>query len=158
MACLCWALLLVLWVQGCLSCLVSDCPEGGKRSGYSSLRQCHSCGPDGSGQCVSTSICCGNSFGCYMGTPETIICEKENELSSPCEPKGDSCLSVSEGKCVSNSICCNQRSCAEDLACVIIGLPMRTSVEDLSTSGQDYKKSIQDRLKSKLLEVLLRQP
>ena len=69
--------------------------------------QCQSCGPDGSGQCVGLSICCGESFGCYMGTPETLICEKENELSSPCRPQGENCQSVPEGQCVANSICCN---------------------------------------------------
>ncbi|XP_038070481.1 oxytocin-neurophysin 1-like [Patiria miniata] len=134
--------LVALWLHG-QACLVQDCPEGGKRSGYNSIRQCLSCGPGGTGQCVGSAICCGDSFGCLMGTKEAYVCQEEIELPTPCEVVGETCEAVADGKCVSNGFCCSSRSCSLDTAC-------RTA-----ETGQ---RNLKDRLKERLIDALLRQP
>ncbi len=134
--------LVALWVQS-QACLVQDCPEGGKRSSYNTIRQCLSCGPGGMGQCVGSAICCGNSFGCFLGTKETLVCREESKLSTPCEIVGETCESITDGKCVSNGFCCNERSCSLDVAC---------------RATQTEQRELKDRLKERLLDALLRQP
>lgn len=64
------------------------------------------CGPDLSGQCIGPDICCG-PFGCYLGTEESSICQKENESTHACEVQGDPCGSRDQGNCVGNGICCD---------------------------------------------------
>lgn len=71
-----------------------------------SLFQCLSCGPDNTGQCIGPSICCV-PFGCYIGTPETRVCQKENERRQACEITGEPCGSRGQGNCVANGICCD---------------------------------------------------
>ena len=66
------------------------------------------CGPGNQGQCVGPNICCG-SFGCYFGTIESSVCEKENESTQPCRVRGDACGTRSQGNCVADGLCCDSR-------------------------------------------------
>ena len=68
------------------------------------------CGPDLSGQCIGPDICCG-PFGCYLGTEESSICQKENESTHACEVQGDPCGSRDQGNCMGNGICCDSGKC-----------------------------------------------
>ncbi|VDI71843.1 terepressin/terephysin-like [Mytilus galloprovincialis] len=101
------------------SCFIRNCPPGGKRSMDTLTRvsrQCMSCGPELSGQCVGPDICCG-PFGCYMGTLESSICQKENESTHPCEIQGAPCGSRGQGNCVTDGICCDSGACSYNAKC-----------------------------------------
>uniref|UniRef100_A0A670ISK9 Uncharacterized protein n=1 Tax=Podarcis muralis TaxID=64176 RepID=A0A670ISK9_PODMU len=80
------------------------------------LAGCIPCGPGKKGNCFGPSICCGEEFGCYFGTPETLRCLEENYLPSPCEAGGKPCSAG--GRCAASGICCNDESCTTDAACV----------------------------------------
>ncbi|KAL3272374.1 hypothetical protein HHI36_013852 [Cryptolaemus montrouzieri] len=102
------------------SCLITNCPTGGKRSGKLSridIRACVSCGPGRTGQCFGPGICCG-PFGCLMGTSETVRCQKEGFFhdNEPCIAGNSSCRR-NTGRCASEGICCNQDSCHTDSSC-----------------------------------------
>ncbi|XP_072897986.1 oxytocin-neurophysin 1-like [Hemitrygon akajei] len=67
--------------------------------------ECLPCGPGNRGQCFGSNICCGEEIGCYIGTSETLRCQKEVYLPSPCEPSGRIC-GRNGGKCATAGICC----------------------------------------------------
>uniref|UniRef100_A0A670IRK1 Vasotocin n=2 Tax=Podarcis muralis TaxID=64176 RepID=A0A670IRK1_PODMU len=99
------------------ACYIQNCPRGGKRAfPDTEIRQCIPCGPGKKGNCFGPSICCGEEFGCYFGTPETLRCLEENYLPSPCEAGGKPCSAG--GRCAASGICCNDESCTTDAACV----------------------------------------
>ncbi|XP_060607704.1 terepressin/terephysin-like [Ruditapes philippinarum] len=101
-------------------CFIRNCPPGGKRSLDVVSRgtiPCLSCGPANSGQCVGPNICCG-SFGCYFGTSETQICQKENERTIACEIRGEPCGARGQGSCVTDGICCDSSACSFNDKCV----------------------------------------
>ncbi|XP_078080037.1 mesotocin-neurophysin MT-like [Mustelus asterias] len=77
---------------------------------------CMQCGPENKGHCFGPRICCGERFGCYIGTAEAVKCEKENYIFSPCEPIGRSC-GKEGGKCASSGVCCTDQNCVMDTAC-----------------------------------------
>ena len=58
---------------------------------------------------MGPNICCGGSFGCYIGTLESRVCEKENESTIPCKVKGEQCGSRGQGNCVADKLCCDSR-------------------------------------------------
>ncbi|XP_043920037.1 vasotocin-neurophysin VT-like [Protopterus annectens] len=100
------------------ACYIQNCPRGGKRSFLDTeIRQCMSCGPRSRGHCFGPYICCGEEFGCYVGTAETLRCLEENYLPSPCEAGGRPC-SVNGGRCATAGICCTDESCAMDSSCL----------------------------------------
>ncbi|KAI8793539.1 hypothetical protein BgiMline_003562, partial [Biomphalaria glabrata] len=68
---------------------------------------CMKCGPDNSGQCVGPKICCGQDFGCLIGTAETVVCQQENQVSTPCLVRGEVCGARDSGYCVADGICCD---------------------------------------------------
>uniref|UniRef100_UPI00398F09E3 oxytocin-neurophysin 1-like n=1 Tax=Pristiophorus japonicus TaxID=55135 RepID=UPI00398F09E3 len=115
----CLALCLLCLISILSACYITNCPLGGKRSIMDmEIRQCMPCGPGNRGRCFGSSICCGEEIGCYIGTSETMRCQKEDYLPSPCEPAGRLC-GQSGGKCASSGICCTEESCATDPMCDI---------------------------------------
>ncbi|XP_066137604.1 oxytocin-neurophysin 1-like [Euwallacea fornicatus] len=113
-----------VYVSGCL---ITNCPRGGKRSGkfgamensnMKQVHQCISCGPGGTGQCFGPKICCG-PFGCLLGTPETIRCQRDgmfHELE-PCIAGTANCKK-NTGRCATDGMCCSQDSCHVDRECL----------------------------------------
>ncbi|KAH3708142.1 conopressin/neurophysin-like [Dreissena polymorpha] len=113
----------------CGACFIRNCPPGGKRSVDLMARgtlPCLTCGPGNEGQCVGPKTCCG-PFGCYMGTDETLVCLKENERTTACEIRGQSCGARAQGNCVAEGICCDSKACAMNDKC-------RTSGDDTSSA------------------------
>ncbi|XP_032882665.1 mesotocin-neurophysin MT-like [Amblyraja radiata] len=114
-ACLTVGLLFLVSIAS--ACYISNCPQGGKRSIMDmDIRQCMSCGPSNRGQCFGEKICCGEEIGCFFGTSETLRCQKESYLLSPCEPAGRLC-GTNGGKCAAAGTCCTAESCTLDPAC-----------------------------------------
>lgn len=70
------------------------------------LVQCMSCGPGDRGRCFGPSICCGEGFGCLLGSSETVRCVEENYLLTPCQAGGRSCGSEG-GRCAASGLCCD---------------------------------------------------
>lgn len=67
--------------------------------------QCLPCGPRNKGHCFGPNICCGEELGCYIGTSETLRCQEENFLPTPCESGRKPC--GSGGSCAAPGICCS---------------------------------------------------
>ncbi|CAG9857369.1 unnamed protein product [Phyllotreta striolata] len=114
------ALCITVYVQ---SCLITNCPRGGKRSGKfnvdAKVKPCISCGPGHTGQCFGPNICCG-PFGCLVGSPETLRCQR-NGLFNEAEPclAGAGYCRDRTGRCAADGICCDQESCYVDRQCTI---------------------------------------
>ncbi|KAK6174687.1 hypothetical protein SNE40_017918 [Patella caerulea] len=102
------------------------------------------CGPGNSGQCVGPKICCGESFGCYMGTEETSVCGQENDSTTPCTVRGEPCGSRQLGTCVANGFCCDSEACSSNSRC----MAMQESKKSQS-SKEELLNLIQRLLKSK---------
>ncbi|GJQ82235.1 putative neurohypophysial hormones [Trypoxylus dichotomus] len=103
-------------------CLITNCPRGGKRNGKmnhldANVKPCISCGPGHMGQCFGPSICCG-PFGCLLGTPETVRCQKDGLFheTEPCIA-GNSPCRRNTGRCAAEGICCAQDACHSDKSC-----------------------------------------
>ncbi|XP_044536610.1 vasopressin-neurophysin 2-copeptin [Gracilinanus agilis] len=98
------------------ACYFQNCPRGGKRGlADTELRQCLPCGPGSKGRCFGPSICCGEELGCYMGTAESLRCQEESYLPSPCQSGQKPC--GNGGRCAAPGICCNDENCMMEPAC-----------------------------------------
>lgn len=126
-----WLLCLALMVGSSTACFIRNCPRGGKR-GLETTRQCESCGPDNSGQCVGPTICCGPGFGCLMGTTEAEVCQKENASTVPCTVRGRQCGVENMGRCVANGICCVEDACSYNSLC-------KDALDDDPTSSESTR-------------------
>ncbi|XP_069712782.1 oxytocin-neurophysin 1-like [Phaenicophaeus curvirostris] len=89
------------------ACYIQNCPIGGKRAVLDmDMRKCLPCGPRNKGHCFGPNICCGEELGCYLGTSETLRCQEENFLPTPCASGGKAC-GGSGGSCAAPGICCS---------------------------------------------------
>lgn len=68
--------------------------------------QCLPCGPRNKGHCFGPNICCGEELGCYLGTSETLRCQEENFLPTPCESGRKAC-GEDGASCAAPGICCS---------------------------------------------------
>ncbi|XP_074004172.1 neurophysin 1-like [Numenius arquata] len=99
------------------ACYIQNCPIGGKRAILDmEIRKCMPCGPRNKGRCFGPNICCGEELGCYIGTSETLRCQEENFLPTPCESGHKPC-GGSGGSCAAPSICCSSEGCVLDSSC-----------------------------------------
>ncbi|KFU91277.1 Mesotocin-neurophysin MT, partial [Chaetura pelagica] len=99
------------------ACYIQNCPIGGKRAILDmDIRKCMPCGPRNKGHCFGPNICCGEELGCYMGTSETLRCQEENFLPTPCQSGHKPC-GGSGGSCAAPGICCSAEGCVLDSSC-----------------------------------------
>ncbi|XP_051821632.1 oxytocin-neurophysin 1-like [Antechinus flavipes] len=98
------------------ACFIQNCPKGRKRSASDvDMRKCLPCGPGSKGHCFGPNICCGDELGCYVGTAETLTCQKETYLPSPCQSGHKHC--GRRGFCAAAGICCSIDGCGMNSAC-----------------------------------------
>ncbi|XP_044537731.1 neurophysin 2-like [Gracilinanus agilis] len=95
--------------------IVASAFQQGNISGHLLESQCLPCGPGSKGRCFGPSICCGEELGCYVGTAETLRCQEESYLPSPCQSGQKPC--GSGGRCAASGICCSSDGCGLDPAC-----------------------------------------
>ncbi|XP_042727055.1 oxytocin-neurophysin 1 [Lagopus leucura] len=89
------------------ACYIQNCPIGGKRAVPDmDIRKCLPCGPRNKGHCFGPNICCGEELGCYLGTSETLRCQEENFLPTPCESGRKAC-GEDGASCAAPGICCS---------------------------------------------------
>ncbi|XP_025928558.1 oxytocin-neurophysin 1 [Apteryx rowi] len=107
------------------ACYIQNCPIGGKRAIldmdirkrlFASLTS-PPCGPRNKGRCFGPNICCGEELGCYLGTSETLRCQEENFLPTPCESGRKPCGGGNGGSCAASGICCSNEGCTVDSSC-----------------------------------------
>ncbi|NXS77067.1 NEUM protein, partial [Pandion haliaetus] len=99
------------------ACYIQNCPIGGKRAVLDmDIRKCMPCGPRNKGHCFGPNICCGEELGCYIGTSETLRCQEENFLPTPCESGRKPC-GGNGGSCAAPGICCSSEGCVVDSSC-----------------------------------------
>uniref|UniRef100_A0A8C2T759 Neurophysin 1-like n=1 Tax=Coturnix japonica TaxID=93934 RepID=A0A8C2T759_COTJA len=77
---------------------------------------CLPCGPRNKGHCFGPNICCGEELGCYLGTSETLRCQEENFLPTPCESGRKAC-GEDGASCAAPGICCSSEGCVFDSSC-----------------------------------------
>ncbi|NXN97782.1 NEUM protein, partial [Rhinopomastus cyanomelas] len=100
------------------ACYIQNCPIGGKRAIMDmDVRKCLPCGPRNKGHCFAPNICCGEELGCYIGTSETLRCQEENFLPTPCASGRKPCGGSAGGNCAAPGICCGSDGCAMDSSC-----------------------------------------
>lgn len=71
------------------------------------------CGPGERGRCFGPSICCGESLGCLLGSPETAHCAEEDYVLTPCQAGVRPCGSDG-GRCAVSGLCCNSGTVCSD--------------------------------------------
>ena len=91
------------------------------------------CGPEGLGQCVGPSICCGASFGCFINTLEAAACSHENDIQTPCRLEGIVCGDEGQGQCVADGICCSDGKGYQEICFLLLQYDKRhfTSRKDV---------------------------
>ncbi|KFO98788.1 Neurophysin 1, partial [Calypte anna] len=79
-------------------------------------QQCLPCGPRNQGHCFGPNICCGEELGCFLDTLETLRCQEENFLPTPCQSGHKPCGGTG-GTCAAPGICCGTEGCVLDSSC-----------------------------------------
>ncbi|TRZ03147.1 hypothetical protein DNTS_014540 [Danionella cerebrum] len=87
------------------ACYIQNCPRGGKREQPEPIRECMSCGPGLSGRCFGPGICCSKALGCFMRSPDTLVCVQEDQRPGACEPAHTPC--GERGRCAAPGLCCD---------------------------------------------------
>jgi len=104
-------------VQVTLQCFITNCPLKGRSTrSKRSIRTCPPCGPQNSGQCFGTDLCCG-PFGCVFHSSHSAACRRELLDPEPCAPTAAKCGLQNKGFCASDGLCCEADNCVTDESC-----------------------------------------